>query len=261
MENVAKFKLNAIKCCSELAAAVVEQRGKLIGVVVNKLGDTSGNVVKKVNFYIAELMKRYKDTINDIINSIRELITRSNVGDVTVRRAMTCLNGITYTKNDPERAENMMGLLLVYFTSIMKEENLKKIKKDEFDNRMIQSIIIGIRNCYKYCKDTKQIENKLDDMYKIVRMIPLNRALECLSLLEEIDHSKRFTRLLYEKVNDILTIPLNKQFIFLMIIKQYLLSHFLYHYTTLSIYFNINLICNHLPQKFIFYINTDVLFI
>ena len=224
MENVSKFKLNAIKCCSELAAAVVEQRGKLIGVVVNKLGDTSGNIVKKVNFYISELIKRYKDTINDIINSIRELIVRSNVNDVTVRRAMTCLNGVTYTKNEPERAENMMSLLIVYFTSVMKEENIKKMKKDEFDNRMIQSIIIGIRNCHKYCRSIKQIEDKLDDMYKIVRLIPLNRALECLSLLGEIDKSKRFTRIVYEKINDILTIPMNKQFIFLMIIKQHLME-------------------------------------
>ncbi|EKE38012.1 hypothetical protein ENUP19_0161G0030 [Entamoeba nuttalli] len=216
MGNVNKFKLTAIRCASELAASCPEQRYKAISLVVNKLGDLNGKVANKTDFYIQELLKRYKDTTEDIINAIRELIIRPNVNQITIRRGLTSLKNIQYSKNNPEQAEAMIKLLIVYFKSLYNQK--------EIDTRALQNVIIGMRKCINCCKNFKEIEEHLTDLYKIARTIPFTRALECVSLLNEIDRSKRCNRLIYEKVNEITELPSEKQFIFLNILRNNLLK-------------------------------------
>lgn len=216
MDQLEKFKVTIIKCASELVVTVPEQRSNMLSVVVNKMGDINGKTASKASYFVSEMLRKHEEVATDIIGAIRDVISRPNISATAVRRCLTALNSIKYSRKNPQQAEAMLSLLVVYFTSLFKEKNQ--------DVRALQNVIIGMRKCTQYCKNFDEARKHLNELYKLARTAPLTRSIECISMLSEIDSTKRFMRLLYERIDDIHSMTSAKQLFYISLIRKTLLS-------------------------------------
>ncbi|KAL7719247.1 CCAAT/enhancer-binding protein zeta [Entamoeba marina] len=179
MEDVAKHKLLSIRIVSELAAECPEQRLKAINIITNKLGDVSGSVASKAEYYLTKMFESYPATSSDIIESIRSVLLRPNISVNATRHCLAVLNYIRYERGHSKEAHEMLSLLLTYFTLLY--------EKKDADIHSLQIITIGLRRCIPYCDDFSGVKEHLDELYKLSRNAPMTRAIDCIVLLQRLN--------------------------------------------------------------------------
>ncbi|KAG7212194.1 hypothetical protein KM043_012534 [Ampulex compressa] len=212
----------AIAVMTDLLIGNAEQEHKLLGLIVNKVGDPSSKVGSKAVFCLTNLLHEHPNMKLVVLQEIEKLLFRKNMSSRAQYYAICLLTQFVLEKTDEAIAATLIEVYFAFFNACL--------KKGEPDSRMMAGILTGVNRAYPFAKlDSVVLQKHIDSVYKVVHVGSFNVSLNALSLLHQVckknvDQSNRFYSTFYRKLLDPQIGIANKRAIFLNLLYRVLQS-------------------------------------
>jgi ribosome biogenesis protein MAK21 len=208
--NIDFFKRECLQTASELLCGKPEQEGRLLEMLVNKLGDPSRATCSKSIEVMKQVMKVHPAMKIVIVREVRQFLYRPNLKIRPIFNGIILLAQVQLNHGDHAVAVQLVEGYLSLFEKTMKEE--------EYGSRLLSALLTGINKALPHLKNADSLEKYVDPLFRIVHTATsFATATQALVLLSHIaisagkEHNtdgaagesqimKRFYRALYAKL-------------------------------------------------------------
>lgn len=225
------FKTKAVRIAYELLSAKPEQEKALLGLLVNKFGDTAPKVSSNVSYCIKQLLQAHPGMKLVVAKEVEAFLARPNITERSQYFSVLLLSEFTFARNDSALAAHIIRIFVVRLEEALKRPMLlkkkgvswhrwekrrygkrptSKVKKalTEDDNRLIRALINGIQRAIPYLDTVAGAplqEETVNALYRVCHVVSaFSTRISILSLLHRCIQSgespDRFYRLLYDQV-------------------------------------------------------------
>lgn len=248
-DTVEANKEKAINNMYKLLANNCEQEEKLLANIVNKIGDPSSKVASKAIFCLGQLLNEHPNMKQVVLNDIEKLLFRKNVTEKAQYYGICLLTQFVLDSESKEVANNLIKVYFSFFKACL--------KKGEVDSRMMSALLMGVNRAFPFSEmDSKNVEEHVDTIYKVIHVASFNVSLNALSLLHQIvggddKQSNRFYCAMYKKLLDAQIANTTYQAVFLSLLYKVLkkdtsykrVKAFVKRILQISFYLPTNMIC------------------
>lgn len=169
----------AMSVMTDLLIGNAEQEHKLLGLIVNKIGDPSSKIGSKVIFCLNKLLHEHPNMKLVVLREVEKLLFRKNVAQRAQYYAICLLSQFLLRKDDEEIASTLIEVYFAFFKACL--------KKGEPDSRMMAAILTGVNRAYPFAKlNSNILHNHIDSVYKVVHIGSFNVSLNALNLLYQV---------------------------------------------------------------------------
>jgi hypothetical protein len=137
------YKSKAVNTLWSLLAEKPEQEGQLLGLLVNKLGDTEKKLCSKVAFLLLQLLEKHPNMNAVIVHEIDQFLHRHHLGDRAHYYAICFLSQILLRKQKDSKVAN--HLIKLYFRCFQ-----QWMLKEEVESKLLAAALTGINRAFVY---------------------------------------------------------------------------------------------------------------
>lgn len=224
--SVTFIKTKTIRTAQELLSAKPEQERALLGLLVNKFGDSSPKVSSNVSFCLKALLKAHPGMKTPVVKEVEVFLSRPNITQRSQYYGVLLLSEMVLGRGDAALASSLVRLFVTRVEAALRKPKLTKkaaarLKNGwrrgwqkpqaralgEEDNRLVRTLINGIRRFLPYLDaagGTPLQDETVDALFKVCHTVnSYSTRISILSLLYKWlsvgDPPDRFYRLLYER--------------------------------------------------------------
>lgn len=177
--NVEFFKKECLQTVSELLIGRPEQEGRLLEMLVNKLGDPSRATCSKAIEVLKQVMKSHPAMKIIIVREVRQFLYRPNLKIRPIFNGIILLSQVQLAKGDHAVAVQLVEGYLSLFEKTMKEE--------EFGSRLLSALLTGINKALPYLQNAESLGKYVDPLFRIVHTATsFSTATQALMLLSHL---------------------------------------------------------------------------
>lgn len=158
--NVEFFKKECLQTVSELLIGRPEQEGRLLEMLVNKLGDPSRATCSKAIEVLKQVMRSHPAMKIIIVREVRQFLYRPNLKIRPIFNGIILLSQVQLAKGDHAVAVQLVEGYLSLFEKTMKEE--------EFGSRLLSALLTGINKALPYLQNAESLGKYVDPLFRIV---------------------------------------------------------------------------------------------
>lgn len=206
--NVDFFKRSCLELATDMLVSKPEQEGKLLEIIVNKLGDPSSAVCVKAIEQLKKVINTHAAMKFIVAREVRQVIYSPNVKLKTIYNGIVFLSQINLVKGDHKVAAQLVECYLSLFEKALSEK--------ELGSRLLSSLLTGVNKATPFLNSTEPLRKYVDSLFKIVHTGSFTSSTQALMLLSHIavsessaeaekesDIATRFYRALYAKLQSV----------------------------------------------------------
>ena len=205
--NIDYFKRECLQMVSELLIAKPEQEGKLLEMLVNKLGDPSRPTCSKAIEALKTVMRAHPAMRMVVVREVRQFLYRPNLKIRPIFNGIVLLSQVTLSRDDAPLALQLVEGYLSLFD--------KTVKEEEYGSRLLSALLTGINRALPYLQSTASLHRYVDPLFRIAHTsTSFTTATQALMLLSHLailslsksssdasdQLSRRYYRALYAKL-------------------------------------------------------------
>ena len=137
------YKSKAVDTLWSLLVEKPEQEGQLLGLLVNKLGDTERKLCSKVVFLLLQLLEKHPNMNAVVVHEIDQFLHRHHLSDRAHYYAISFLSQILLKKQKDSKVAN--HLIKVYFRCFQ-----QWMLKEEVESKLLAATLTGINRAFVY---------------------------------------------------------------------------------------------------------------
>lgn len=172
------FKRICMDIAVEWLIGKPEGEMKLLTLLVNKLGDPSGQISSKASDLLLKVIDAHQPMNNIIVREVRQLIYFPDTSARIVFRGVTFLSQVRLNSNDTAVAASLVECYISLFELAIKQE--------ESSSRLLVALFKGINKALPYLADKSPIAKHLDSIFRIVHTSSFSTATRALVLLSHV---------------------------------------------------------------------------
>ena len=177
--NLDYFKKFCMAIIADIVTHKPEQDGRLLTVLVNKLGDPKGPIYSKCVDLLLDIVSKQPKLKLRVVKEVLELMYRSSVTSRSSQNCVLFLSRLKLSKKtDSNTAEKLLEGYIVLFEKITASKESK--------SKLLTSIFTGIATALKFVKDYHSIAKHMDTIFKIVHTSSFSTSIRALLLLSQI---------------------------------------------------------------------------
>lgn len=205
--NIDYFKRECLQMVSELLIAKPEQEGKLLEMLVNKLGDPSRPTCSKAIEALKTVMRAHPAMRMVVVREVRQFLYRPNLKIRPIFNGIVLLSQVTLSRDDAPLALQLVEGYLSLFD--------KTVKEEEYGSRLLSALLTGINRALPHLQSTASLHRYVDPLFRIAHTsTSFTTATQALMLLSHLailslsksssdasdQLSRRYYRALYAKL-------------------------------------------------------------
>eukprot|EP00727_Mastigamoeba_balamuthi_P005866 m51a1_g19 putative CCAAT/enhancer-binding protein zeta (676) ;mRNA; f:87089-89620 len=213
-DALTKVKETAVRALAELLREKPEQRSRIFGLLVNKLGDTEKRICGIVSKGLCEIVLSHKSMKPVVIDETERFLLRKNLPSRSQYYALLVLNQIMFAKDEGALAARLVSVYLAFFRAASTPKDTKEKKeakkgsdaKADMDSKVLSAILTGLHRAFPYASISDEaFAAHEDSLFHLVHKSSFNKSVQALQLLLQIMTSRnavsdRFYSALYGRV-------------------------------------------------------------
>jgi ribosome biogenesis protein MAK21 len=216
------FKRACLNSIYRLLDEKPEGEGKLLRILINKLGDPDHQIASKVVYLLQQILGHHPMMKEPVVKAVEELLYRPNIATKSQYYAVIFLNQISLERSvDKNIATRMIRIYFSIFEmsvtrigggrgELKNKKGIKASKNEQaaaMRTKLLSGLLTGVNRAFPYAGATGPSFSKLTDtLFRIVHTSTFNTAIQALMLLLQVmtaqdAMSDRFYKALYAKLN------------------------------------------------------------
>jgi len=183
-DTVENFKRFAMSAVAELLQFRPEQEERLLGILVNKLGDIEKKAAPHAAYLLRRLLAAHPVMKAVVAREVQQLLHRPNLQPRGLYNGITFLDQLYLSKNDD--AGLAMQLVQTYFSLF--DRALKS--GGDLSGKMLSALLTGVNRAYPYLDDSGLVGGPLaphlEDLFRTVHQGSFKTAVQALMLLHQV---------------------------------------------------------------------------
>ena len=172
------FKRFCMELVFEWLVAKPEQEGRLLSLLVNKLGDPTNKICSKGVELLGKLVCRHTSMKGVVVREVRQLISRPNLPPRAVYSGIIFLSQIKLSMKDQDVSTQLVQCYVSLFE--------KAVTQDKLGSKLLVALLIGINRAYPFLQDKESIIQHLDALFRIVHSASFSTSTQALTLISHI---------------------------------------------------------------------------
>ena len=172
------FKRFCMEVVYDWIVAKPEQEGRLLSLLVNKLGDPTNKICSKCVELLGKLVCRHTAMKSVVVREVRQLISRSNLPPRAVYSGIIFLSQIALSSKEGEVSNQLVQCYVSLFE--------KAVTQDKLGSKLLVALLIGINRAYPFLKDKETIIQHIDALFRIVHSASFSTSTQALTLISHI---------------------------------------------------------------------------
>jgi ribosome biogenesis protein MAK21 len=172
------FKRFCMEVVYDWIVAKPEQEGRLLSLLVNKLGDPTNKICSKCVELLGKLVCRHTAMKGVVVREVRQLISRSNLPPRAVYSGIIFLSQIALSAQEAEVSSQLVQCYVSLFE--------KAVTQDKLGSKLLVALLIGINRAYPFLKDKETIIQHIDALFRIVHSASFSTSTQALTLISHI---------------------------------------------------------------------------
>ena len=169
------FKKFSMGVCLDLISGKPEQEQRLLGMLINKLGDAVGGACSRASQLLKTLVQNHGAMKGVVVREVRQFIHRPNLNPKSLYNAVIFLNQLTLTYHDTQVAEALIETFVGLFE--------KAVASKEMSSKLLAGLLNGINKAYPFLKDPSLLQAHVDALFRIVHVATFSAATQALLLI------------------------------------------------------------------------------
>lgn len=183
-DTVENFKRFAMSAVAELLQSRPEQEERLLGILVNKLGDVEKKAAPHAAHLLRRLLAAHPVMKAVVAREVQQLLHRPNLQPRGLYNGITFLDQLYLSKNDDGGLATQ--LVSTYFSLF--DRALKA--GGDLSGKMLSALLTGVNRAYPYL-DASGLEGgplapHLEDLFRTVHQGSFKTAVQALMLLHQV---------------------------------------------------------------------------
>jgi ribosome biogenesis protein MAK21 len=155
-----------------------EQEQRLLGMIINKLGDHVGGACSKASDLLKNLLYKHPAMKAVVVKEVRQFIHRPNLNPKALYNGIIFLNQVQLTSYDTEVAEALIETYIGLFE--------KAVSQNDLSSKQLGALLNGINRSYPFLKDKMVLEKHVDVLFKVVHVATFAASTQALVLISLI---------------------------------------------------------------------------
>ena len=176
--NVEYFKKKSIEVAQALLAEKMEQEGRLLTLLVNKVGDPAGGVATCASELVLSLASKHPAMTGVIMHEIRQFLHRSQLKQRALHAGVVCLCRLPLSRSVPAQALEMVETLAGLFE--------KAVASESGSGHLLAALLSGFNKAFPLIKDPTALTKHVDVLFKIAHDDSLASSTQALLLISQI---------------------------------------------------------------------------
>ena len=172
------FKRFCMEVVYDWIVAKPEQEGRLLSLLVNKLGDPTNKICSKCVELLGKLVCRHTAMKGIVVREVRQLISRSNLPPRAVYSGIIFLSQIALSGKEEEVSSQLVQCYVSLFE--------KAVTQDKLGSKLLVALLIGINRAYPFLRDKDAIIQHIDALFRIVHSASFSTSTQALTLISHI---------------------------------------------------------------------------
>ena len=177
-DTVEHFKKQCMETVAELLVSKPEQEARLLAMLVNKLGDPTGNVCAKCIELLRNVIRTHPAMKAVVVKEVKQLICRPGLPHRAVYSAVIFLSQVPLHHKDNEVATYLVEIYVSLF------ENAIAIKEMGF--RLLSALLTGINHAFPFLSDKAPLAKHVDSLFRIAHGDSFSASTQALTLISLI---------------------------------------------------------------------------
>ena len=172
------FKRKCMDLVSDWIIAKPEQEGRLLALLVNKLGDPSSKICSRAVSLLGNVVHKHPAMKSVIVREVRQLMSRPNLAPRATYSAVIFLSQMSLSA-----AEQAVAIQLVEcYVSLFE----KAVTQEELGSKLLAALLLGINRAFPFLEDKASLERNLDALFKIAQTASFSSATQALTLISHL---------------------------------------------------------------------------
>ncbi|KPM09020.1 CCAAT/enhancer-binding protein zeta-like protein [Sarcoptes scabiei] len=176
-DSLEMLRKKSIQILSNLLISNPEGEKFLLTNLVNKLGDPQPKIASNTIKLLTDVLANHPSMKMIVVKEVERLLFRPNSSNRVQYYCLCFLSSIIFkVEVDREVANQIINIYFLMFT--------KLAKLGEVNVKMMSILLTGLSRAFPYSKLSNEVvQDNLDKLYKILRFVTLNTAIQALSLI------------------------------------------------------------------------------
>lgn len=172
------FKRICMEVVKDLLIGKPEEEARLLAMLVNKLGDPSGNSCAKTIEHLKQVIKVHPAMKLVIVREVRQFLSRPDMKLRSIYNGVIFLSSLNLTSGDQAVATQLVQCYMGLFH--------KALKEDETGSRLLSALLTGVNRGLPYLSSTESLSSHVDALFLVVHTSSFSSATQALILLSHI---------------------------------------------------------------------------
>eukprot|EP00941_MAST-03F_sp_MAST-3F-sp1_P001892 g1892.t1 len=185
-DNLDFFKAKSMNAAFTLICDRPEGEAHLLALLVNKLGDPSRKIAGKATHFLQQLVLLHPAMRFTVTREVEQTLFRSNLSDKARYYSILFLNQTTFSHEDKELAQHLIGLYFRLFKKYVTDKN------SSLATRLLSALLTGVNRAFPYAgMNASDFEEHLDMLFKLAHVSSIQTAVQALSFVFELIDPKK----------------------------------------------------------------------